>query len=94
MIRVLRDMLRVLNLPCREHTVLMSRQLDTPLSRGEAIGVRIHVIYCLACRRFLKQLRQLQSLGRSLADQLDTGSLPDDVRQRLRSSIGNPPKKS
>ena len=88
MIRFVRDTMRVLRMPCREHVALFSRQLDTPLPRGEAFGLRLHIVYCSGCRRFREHLRHLQSLGRSLAEQAGNESgLPADVRDRLNASV-------
>ena len=95
MIRFMRDMARVLKMPCREHVVLLSRQLDTPLSRGEAFGLRLHILYCAGCRRFREHLRHLQSLGQTLAQQaqIEPG-LPADVRERLHDRVAQAQKKT
>lgn len=85
---VIRDFFRVLNMPCKEHTVLLSRQLDAPLSPGEAIGLRVHIVYCRACRRFRTQIRRLKDLGTDVGTQLDKWELmPDAVRERLGNVI-------
>ena len=88
-------MIRVLTMRCREHTALFSRQLDSPLSRGEAFGLRIHILYCGGCRRFREHLRHLQSLGQTLSRQAEMESgLPADVRERLNARIAQAPKKN
>lgn len=84
----------MLSLPCREHTVLFSRQIDAPLSRGESVGLRIHILYCKGCRRFRSHLRHMRSLGRSLAGQIEqTSGLPADVRQRLIARVADQARK-
>ncbi|MDZ4829398.1 MAG: hypothetical protein SGJ09_04265 [Phycisphaerae bacterium] len=88
MISFFRDVLRVLRLPCREQTHLLSRQLDAPLSRGEACGSRIHVLYCRSCRTFRKQIRLLRDLAGSAGRELQSaGELPEDVRRRIVKGI-------
>jgi len=83
-----RDMVRVLTMPCREHVVLFSRQLDARLSRGEAFGLRVHIVYCGGCRRYREHLRHLQSLGQALAQQAEIEpGLPVDVRERLNAVV-------
>ncbi len=90
-----RDMARVLTMRCREHVVLFSRQLDTPLSRGEAFGLRVHVLYCGGCRRFREHLVHLASLGRELAAQSGREpGLPADVRTRIYARVATATKKN
>jgi len=94
-IRFVRDMLRVLGMPCREHVVLFSRQLDAPLSHGETFGLRVHIVYCGGCRRFRKHLRHMQSLGQTLAQQAETEpGLPADVRERLNARVAQAAKRN
>ena len=95
MIRFARDIVRVLKMPCREHVELFSRQIDTPLSRGESFGLRLHIVYCGGCRRFREHMRHLQSLGQTLAklDENEAG-LPADVRERLNASVARASKKN
>lgn len=93
--RFVRDMVRVLTMPCREHAALFSRQVDTPLSRGETIGLRIHIVYCGGCRRFREHLRHLRSLGGALAEQIgNEPGLPADVRERLIARVARESKKN
>lgn len=93
MIGFARDMVRVLTMPCREHTVLLSRQLDAPLTRGESVGLRIHIVYCAGCRRFRAHLRHLRALGQSLARGMDDQpGLPDAVRDRLTAHVAEFPE--
>lgn len=95
MIRFVRDMARVLTMACREHVVLFSRQLDAPLSPGEAFGLRVHILYCGGCRRFKEHLRHLQSLGQTLALQAEIEpGLPADVRERLNVLVAQAAKKN
>jgi len=83
-----------MKMPCREHVALFCRQVDAPLSRGEAFGLRVHIIYCRGCRRFREHLRHMQSLGRTLAEQAENEpGLPADVRERLNARVAQESKK-
>ncbi|MBY0313248.1 MAG: hypothetical protein K2W85_14350 [Phycisphaerales bacterium] len=88
MIGFISEVVRVLRLPCREHTLLFSKQLDEPLSRATALGLRIHIVYCRGCSRYRRQLRRLHELARSLGTQLDSGEpMPDAARERVLRRI-------
>lgn len=87
--RALREFWRLLNLPCRDITALISRSRDTSLSRGERFSLRLHLMYCSACRRFEKQLRQIADAARELlgtdeAPPLAADRLSDQARERIR----------
>lgn len=86
---------RVLALPCREHTVLYSRQLDAPLTRGEIAGLRFHAVYCRSCRRFRDHLGQMRDLARALAGESPEGQgIPAEVRERLIHRVTQASKKN
>ncbi len=94
MIRFVRDFLRVANRPCRDQTAVINQQFDAPLSRGEALGLRTHLLVCEKCRRFRRQVALLRELSSSLGrDAGFTEPFPDDVRERLmRVAAGKPPR--
>ena len=84
MIGFVRDLVRVLRMPCREHTTLFTRQLDEPLPRGVAAGLAVHVLYCKGCRKFRAQIRKLRDASRELARDIHAGEgLPKAVRDRI-----------
>ncbi len=85
MIGFVRDVFRVLSMPCREHTPLLSKQLDEPLPHGIAVGLRIHVLYFRGCKRFRAQIRRLRDIAGVLGQELEAGeAMPGEVRERLR----------
>jgi hypothetical protein len=93
-IRFVRDFVNVLGKPCREHVELLSKQVDTSLSRGQSAGLRVHILYCSGCRRFRQHLSDMRSLGQTLAKQVDEQpGLPADVRGRLIARIDQTSKK-
>ena len=63
MIGFVREVIRVLGMPCREHVALFSKQLDEPLPLGTAAGLRIHILYCGGCKKFRAQIRRLHDLA-------------------------------
>jgi hypothetical protein len=94
MIGFVGDVLRVLTMPCRDHTALFSKQLDGPLPRGIAAGLRIHIVYCAGCRRFRAQIRWLRSLAARLGGELSSGdAMPQAVRERVRQAAAAQSKK-
>jgi anti-sigma factor ChrR (cupin superfamily) len=46
-------------LSCRDVTASASRLFDGELGLSERIAVRVHLIVCVHCRRFVRQLRVL-----------------------------------
>lgn len=94
MIGFVRDVIRVLGMPCREHTALFSRQLDEPLPRGIAAGLRIHILYCAGCKKFRAQIRRLRDLAGSIGQELDSGeTIPQAVRDRVQQRAADQSKK-
>lgn len=41
---------------CRDATLLMSSALDRRLTRGERLGLRLHLLICKGCRNFRQQM--------------------------------------
>ena len=43
-------------LSCKEVTRLLSQAQDRPLTLGERVKLRLHLVVCTACTRFARQL--------------------------------------
>jgi hypothetical protein len=86
---------RLLNLPCREMTHLASASLegDLNLNRLERMALKTHVLYCIACRRYLRQIVFLRRAVRQLVPHVESGAilpgpgLPDEVRARIKQVL-------
>jgi hypothetical protein len=84
---------RVLNMPCAEMSRLASESLDRDLERVERIALQLHLVYCIACRRYRGQLeflhRAMDKLARSVEHHHCSSGLglPDAVRQRIKRAI-------
>lgn len=87
---------RLFNASCREMTRLASESLDHDLGRTERAALRLHVLYCRGCRRYLRQITLLKNALRGLSarvedDRLLPGTaLPDDVRDRIKRALKGP----
>jgi predicted anti-sigma-YlaC factor YlaD len=88
-----RSFWNLLNLPCEGMARLASESLDRDLSRLERVALRSHVLYCAACRRYLRQLKRIRVVLRQLCARLETDDLlpgpglPDDARERIKRSL-------
>src|SRR6202789_2104311 len=85
---------RWLNLPCQEFGRLTSESLDRPLSRPEKCAHQIHLLSCVACRRYARQVAFLRDALQKLAHRLEHADcpfpgpdLPDEARQRIQNSL-------
>jgi hypothetical protein len=84
---------RLLNLPCEGMTRLASESLDRDLGLLEQLALRSHLLYCAACRRYLRQVTLVRIALRQLAMRLETDQdlpgpgLPDDVRERIKRAL-------
>jgi predicted anti-sigma-YlaC factor YlaD len=88
MIRFWRDILRVLDTPCREHARMMTLELESPLSRGERVGLWLHLRICKGCRGLRAQLVRLRSVLDRAAPLNDPEVvMPEPVRRRLRERV-------
>jgi hypothetical protein len=77
-------------LSCKEVSLLVSRSCDTKLTWRERLAVRLHLLVCVACRRFTEQMRFLRRASRAFAErQRDaaSGGLSTDARDRIRRTL-------
>jgi hypothetical protein len=83
----------LLNLPCQGMARLASESLDRDLVLRERVALRLHLLYCAACRRYERQLRLLRCAMQRLAKRLETDQpisaplLPDEVRERIKRAL-------
>jgi hypothetical protein len=86
------EVVRVMNLPCKEHSMLISRDADGQVRRATHLGLRLHYIICSPCRHFAAQLHFLRKAAARLAPSqvqraLTAARMPQDVRQRIASRL-------
>lgn len=77
-------------LSCKEASQLVSQSLDRPLSFGQRLSLRLHLLICKMCHQYAHQLRFLQRVARHLPEHLDESEAPrlsDAAKQRIRRKL-------
>lgn len=72
---------------CKDVAALVSQSLDTRLALRRRIGVRLHLLMCVYCRRYERELRWLrQALDRVRRDAA-AGRLDESARKRIEREL-------
>jgi hypothetical protein len=88
-----RGLWHLLNLSCEEMTRLASDSLDRDLGKLERLALKSHMLYCMACRRYVRQIRLAHhALGRLVSrletdDPLPGPGLPDEAREKIIKAL-------
>lgn len=83
-------------LSCKDATRLISQSMDASLPVTKRIGVRIHLLICIYCTRYEKQLRLIRETLRRLSAAEDHPERPageilsPEARDRIKKSLRNP----
>lgn len=81
---------------CEEATRLISESLDRKLPLGRPIGLRIHLLMCKLCPRFLRQMLFLKEALDHYKKEMgeDTSfSLSVNARERIKSLLATDSEK-
>lgn len=74
---------------CKETTELASRALDTRLSFGERLALRMHLAICANCARFAQQIQDMRKVLRMDATNERGPGLSEAARQRIETELQN-----
>lgn len=88
-----RWLLRTLQ-PCQLMVPVMSESLERRLGLIEEIKLRVHLVVCTWCARYLKQIKLLrlvvrQARGDDRGDDPPLDKLTDEARRRISESVRN-----
>ena len=74
---------------CRETALDISRSMDQQTDFRKRFGMKLHLLTCLACRNYYKQLAFIRDTIRSLDDDADPPAcdLSVEARQRLKTVV-------
>jgi len=75
---------------CRQVSRLQSAATQQPLSLGQRIGLKFHLLVCSWCRRYGRQISFLREAVQARPDKLaenQSQSLPNEARERLKKSL-------
>jgi len=85
-------------LNCRQVTRLVSQAMDTRLPWHHRLAVRVHLLYCVWCRRYAAQLQFLRRAAKELAAQAPDSAVPQlsgeakqQIATRLQAALKDPP---
>ncbi len=77
-------------LTCKEVSKLASESLDRKLSWRERLGMRLHLLRCDLCSRYLRQLRFMRDATTKMegqGNQTQAGGLSEEARDRIRRKL-------
>jgi predicted anti-sigma-YlaC factor YlaD len=77
-------------LSCKETSLLASQSLDRRLSWRERIVLRLHLLFCDACRTFANQVAFLRAAARRFgrgANAPEPLRLSQDARERIAGKL-------
>lgn len=75
---------------CKTLVPLMSESLERPLTLRERVKLKLHMMICVWCERYMKQITQLQEASQLKAESIltdETPALSDDARERLKQNL-------
>lgn len=85
-------------LNCRQVSRLVSQSMDARLPWHQRLAVRFHLLYCVWCRRYARQLQFLRKAARGLSAEPANASAPklsgearEQMCKRLEQALKNSP---
>jgi predicted anti-sigma-YlaC factor YlaD len=75
---------------CRQITQLVSKAMDAELPWYQRLAIRIHLVYCVWCRRYAAQIKFLRKATRELAGDASPVApekLSSEARQQIRQRL-------
>jgi hypothetical protein len=84
-------LLAALTPPCRRITRMASQGYEQPLGMGMRVRLRLHLLICTACERYVRQLevlhRAARCSGEKPADLHSSARLSPEARDRLKARL-------
>jgi hypothetical protein len=76
-------------LNCRHATRLISQSMDARLPWHRRLALRIHLAYCVWCRRYAAQLRFLRQAAGQLPPESSQSAhkLSDEEKQKMQARL-------
>ena len=78
-------------LECRDISKLITRSMDEPLTLGQKLRLRWHLLICKYCRRFQRQLFWIQNvLQRRLemtSEEIKEVHLSNEAKERIKRAL-------
>ncbi|HQS99909.1 MAG: hypothetical protein B7Y26_03615 [Hydrogenophilales bacterium 16-64-46] len=74
---------------CKETTELASRALDEHLGFGERLAMRMHLMICTNCTRFVQQINDMRRMLRMDATDEAGPGLSEPARRRIETELQN-----
>ncbi len=78
---------------CKEVTRMASEAMERKLSLRQRLDMKLHLLICSWCMRYLKQLQFMHDAVRQHAAQLETGTAPppsalsNEARERMKKRL-------
>ncbi len=78
-------------LSCKEASHLVSESQEHPLGWRERWGLRLHLLMCISCSRFERQIRLLRKalhiLNQGAETDMVSVDMPPEVYERIRKAL-------
>jgi len=79
-------------LSCKDVTNLASKSLDAPLTWRQRWGMRLHLLFCHLCRRYVRNLHFLDQAFRHTRNEKPEcfsahGKLSEEARARIQRAL-------
>ena len=77
-------------LSCKGASQLISQSNDRRLTRRERLALRFHLLICVVCKRFSRQLDMISSAVKRMRNKAEANTevqLPPEARQRIADAI-------
>lgn len=72
---------------CKETSTLVTQSMDRRLNWHERLGMRLHLMICDNCVRFVKQMNLIRSWLSKVDEELDACSLDQAARERIARKL-------
>ena len=72
---------------CKQIVDLVSQEMDSKLPWSIRMEVKMHLLMCKNCHRYAKQLKFMQFELSMMAQNLNTISLAEPAKKRIRDSL-------
>jgi 16S rRNA G966 N2-methylase RsmD len=78
---------------CKQATLLSIKKEEEKITIMEIIRLFYHLLYCVYCRRFVKQSSIINHLGKGVINSIFTDppyTLSDKAKENIQQQIDNP----